>query len=156
MLRWCAGNAWESSGDARAILRRCSGDAQAMLGRCSGDARVMLGRCTGHDRAMLGRCSGDTRAMLGRYSGDDLIRTIGTIRSILRAKSDLFESLGRLRSREYLEPCLICEKIPQKCCCFLLKVKSSHFFFRNFKLDAIHLFSSETANCWISKLGVFF
>ena len=55
--------------------------------------------------AMLGRCSGDARAMLGRCSGDDLIRTIGTIRSILRAKSDLFECLGCLRSQKYLEPC---------------------------------------------------
>ena len=65
----------------------------------------MLGQCLGDPLAMLGQYSGDAQAMLGRCSGDALIRTIGTIRSILRAKSDLFESLGRLRSREYLEPC---------------------------------------------------
>ena len=77
-----------------------------MLGRCLGDARAMLGQCLGDAWAMLGRCSGDARAMLGRCSSDALIGTIGTIWSLLRAKSALFESLGRLRSREYLEPCL--------------------------------------------------
>ena len=77
-----------------------------MLGRCSGDAWAMLWGSSGDAHPMLGRCSGDAQAMRGRCSADALIRTIGTIRSILRAKSDLFESLGRLRSREYLEPCL--------------------------------------------------
>ena len=78
-----------------------------MLGQCLGDPLVMLGRCSGDAWAMLGRCSGDAQEMLGRCSGDALIRTIGTIRNILRAKSNLSESLGLLRSREYLEPCLI-------------------------------------------------
>ena len=62
----------------------CSGDAQAMFWRWSGDAGTMLGPC----------------------SSDALIGTIWTIWSLLRAMSVLFESLGRLRSREYLEPCL--------------------------------------------------
>ena len=45
--------------------------------------------------------------MLGPCSSDALIGTIGTILSLVRAKSVLFESLGRLRSREYLEPCYL-------------------------------------------------
>ena len=76
-----------------------------MLRQCLGDPLAMLGQYLGDAQAMLGRCSGDAREMLGRCSGDALIRTIGTIRIILRARSNLFESLGRLRSREYLEPC---------------------------------------------------
>ena len=76
-----------------------------MLRQCLGDLLAMLRR--------LRRCLGNAREMLGQCSGDGLIRTIGTNRSILRAKSDLFESLGRLRSREYLEPFLDMNDFPE-------------------------------------------
>ena len=73
-----------------------------MLGQYLEDPLAMLGQYSGDAWAMLERCSGDAREMLERCSGDALIRAIGTIWSILRAMSNLFESLGRLRSREYL------------------------------------------------------
>ena len=97
-----------------------------------------LRRGLGEARARLGRGSSKAQARLEQGSGEALIGTyLGVIRSLLGAKSVLFEYLGRLRSREYLEPFLkfpfnevtynalsdICQLIFQHSCAITI-----HFF----------------------------